>query len=90
VSRKEKSARWHALNYILEKCAHEYHKSLESRILEVLVESFNKETGECEGRCRENKTIQFKGTTDKIGTLQNIKITKGLKWLAKGELVTHS
>lgn len=87
VSRKDKADRWHALNDILEKCAHEYHKSLEGRTLEVLVESFNKETGECEGRSRENKLVQFKGSPDLIGQIVNIKATKGLQWLVKGELI---
>jgi len=85
VSREEKARRWHKLNDLLKICALEYHKMMEGKTVEVLVESFNKETRECEGKSRENKLIQFNGDPELIGKILQIKITKGLKWLAKGE-----
>ncbi len=87
VPREEKARRWHKMNDILEICASEFHNSMEGKEYEVLVESFNESTGECEGKSRENKTIQFKGDPDLIGTIQNVKVTKGLQWLVKGELL---
>lgn len=86
VPRTIKAKRWHALNDILEKCARQYHNSLKGKFLEVLVESFNKETGECEGKSRENKVIQFQGTQDMIGRIVNVEVTKGCTWLAKGRI----
>lgn len=86
IPREEKARRWHKLNGILEECAYEYNQSLVGKTLEVLVESFNPETGECEGKSRENKVVQFKGSERLNGTLQNVKITKALQWLVKGEI----
>jgi len=89
VPREEKAARWHRLNAILEECAFEYHNSLVGRELEVLVDSFNQETSEFEGRSIENKVVQFLGKAeeDLIGNLVKIKATKALQWLVKGEKV---
>ncbi len=87
VPREEKARRWHKLNDILEKCAHDYHQSMEGKNVEVLVESYDESTGECEGKSRENKTVQFKGEPTLVGTIQNVRIIKGLQWLVKGELI---
>lgn len=86
VSRHEKGQRWHRLNEILKNCSYEYHKSLENKELEVLVESYNKVTGECEGKCRENKVVQFPGSPDLIGKITKVKGKKAMNWLIKGEL----
>lgn len=85
VPREEKARRWHKLNNILGEYSGEYHKKMVGRELEVLVESHDEETGECEGRSRENKTVQFKGSPELVGTIQKVKATKSLKWLVKGE-----
>jgi tRNA-2-methylthio-N6-dimethylallyladenosine synthase len=87
ISREVKAKRWHRLNDILTECSLEYHKNMEGKTYEVLVESHNKETGECEGKCRENKVIQFKGTPDLVGKIIQVQVIKGLEWLAKGEKV---
>lgn len=84
VPREEKARRWHKLNDIIKECAGDYHQSLKGKTLEVLVESHNPKTGECEGRSRENKVVQFAGSPDMIGTIHNIKITKALQWVVKG------
>lgn len=86
VPREVKAKRWHRLNDILEECSHEYLTAIIGKELEVLVESYNKDTQECEGRSRENKTVQFIGNPEMIGTIQKIKVTKALKWLVKGEI----
>lgn len=85
VPRTEKARRWHALNDILEECTLAFHRSLEGKTLEVLVEKFDETTGECEGKSRENKVVQFVGDASLIGTLQNVKVTKGMQWMVKGE-----
>jgi tRNA-2-methylthio-N6-dimethylallyladenosine synthase len=87
VQRSIKAKRWHTLNDLLEKCAQKYHNSLKGRVLEVLVESFNEKTKECEGKCRENKVIQFPGTKDLIGKIVKVEIIKGCAWLAKGRII---
>lgn len=87
IAREEKARRWHRLNAILEECSSEKNRACEGKILEVLVEKYNDETGEAEGKSRENKVVQFLGTPDLIGTLVDVKITNSLQWLLKGEKV---
>lgn len=85
VTRQEKARRWHILNKILEECSSEKNRECEGRTFEVLVEKYTEETGECEGKSRESKVVQFKGTPDLIGKIVQVKITKGLQWMLKGE-----
>lgn len=85
ISREVKAARWHRLNDLLEECSSEYNRDLVGKTLEVLVERFNEETGECEGKSRENKVVQFPGSPEMVGTLVPVKITSALQWLVKGE-----
>lgn len=89
VSREEKARRWHALNDVLEKCAADYHGSMVGETHEVLVEKYNEETGECEGRARNNKVVQFPvdaaKAPDLIGQVANVKITSAQKWTVKGD-----
>lgn len=86
IPREEKARRWHILNKILEECSLEYNQKLVARPLEVLVEKFHEETGECEGKSRENKVVQFQGTPDMVGKIVQVRATKAMKWLVKGEL----
>ena len=85
VPREVKAKRWHRLNDILEECSHEYLTAIVGQELEVLVESYNEDTQECEGRSRENKTVQFKGGLEMVGSIQIVKANMALKWLVKGE-----
>ena len=87
VSREEKARRWHKLNDILEKTFAEYHQKLVGKPLEVLVEKFNESTGECEGKTRENKTIQFAGNPNLVGTIAMVRATELKRWMLKGELI---
>jgi tRNA-2-methylthio-N6-dimethylallyladenosine synthase len=99
VPRAEKARRWHELNKVLTNCSREYNQRLVGKTLEVLVEKYNKETNECEGKSRENKTVQFtvaaaKGRASRgkagakfVGTLQKVRITKALDWSVKGSLI---
>lgn len=87
VSRHEKARRWHILNDILEECSYEKNRAMEEKTVEVLVEKYNEETGECEGKSRENKVVQFAGMAEQVGTLVPVRVTKGLQWLLKGETI---
>lgn len=87
VTRQEKARRWHILNDILEECSFEKNKACEGKTLEVLVEKFNEETGECEGKSRESKVVQFKGSPELVSTLVPVRITQGLQWSLKGEIL---
>lgn len=86
ISREEKARRWHILNELLEKSSTKFNESFIGKTVEVLVEKYNEETGECEGKNRENIVVQFKGTPDLVGSIVNPKITKALTWLVKGEI----
>lgn len=85
ISRQEKASRWHRLNALLEAFALDYHQKMVGHTAEVLVEKYIEETGECEGRSRENKVVQFPGAPEQVGQILPIKITKALQWLVKGE-----
>ena len=87
VSREEKARRWHKLNDLLEVTFAEYHQKLIGKPLEVLVEKFNAETGECEGKTRENKTIQFAASPDLVGCIALVRATELKRWMLKGELI---
>jgi len=87
VTREKKAERWHRLNDLLEKSARAYHENLVGKTLEVLVEKYNEETGECEGKSRENKLVQFQGNPNLVGSIVEVKGIKGLEWLVKGELL---
>lgn len=85
VSREEKARRWHKSNSILTECSHEKHEAMVGKILEVLVERYIESTGECEGKSRETKVVQFKGSPDLVGAIVEVKATQALDWLLKGE-----
>lgn len=87
ISRVEKAQRWHRLNDLLEECSIEKNKACEGKILEVLVEKWNETTGECEGKSRENKVVQFSASAGHIGNIVHIKIIQGMQWLLKGEML---
>jgi tRNA-2-methylthio-N6-dimethylallyladenosine synthase len=86
IPREEKARRWHKLNDLLEKYALEYNKNLEGKTLEVLVEKYIEETGECEGKSRENKVIQFKAPKELVGQIVSVKGKEAVQWIVKGEL----
>lgn len=68
VTRQEKARRWHALNTLLEKSAAAYHANMIGQTHEVLVEKFNVETGEYQGRARNNKVVQFAADPQAVKT----------------------
>lgn len=86
VTVAEKARRWHKLNDLLKKYALEYNKKLVGKTLEVLVEKYDKKTRECEGKSRENKTVQFTGEPEMVGEIVNVKTTKAMNWQLKGKI----
>ncbi len=87
VPTKTKSDRWHQLNDLMEEISLRKNRDFEGQNLEVLVESYNPLTKECEGRSREFKLVQFPGQPENIGQIQHIEIIQGLEWVLKGKQV---
>jgi len=87
VPRSVKASRWHTLNSLLEKCSSEYNQKMVGRTFEILVEKFDEATGECEGKSRENKVVQFPGNQNLVGSIVEVKVTKAIQWNVKGELL---
>jgi len=87
VTREEKARRWHKLNDILEESSIAYNQKMVGRTFEILVEKHIAETGECEGKSRENKVIQFTGSPELVGAIVEVEATKALPWLIKGQIL---
>ncbi len=87
VTTEEKARRWHLVNNLLKEISQEKNNQYPGKTLEVLVERFIPETGECEGRSRENKVVQFPGSQESVGRLEQVKIEKALPWVLKGQNV---
>ncbi len=87
IPEETKAKRWHQLNDLLGEISLKRNKAFEGQTLEVLVENYNKLTGECEGRSREFKLVQFPGTPEQVGEIIPVKIKTGMDWLLKGEVV---
>ncbi len=56
-------------------------------IYEVLVETYDEDTGICEGKSREFFRIKFKGNMDLVGKLVNVKITNPKYFSLEGEII---
>ena len=57
------------------------------RIMDVLVESEDKETGKMTGRLSNNYLVHFIGKKDLIGNIINVKLTKSCKFYFEGEII---
>jgi tRNA-2-methylthio-N6-dimethylallyladenosine synthase len=86
VTNEEKARRWHQVNNLLKVISLEKNREYLGRTLEILVERYITESGECEGRSRENKVVQFAGNSDGIGQLIQVEITAALPWVLKGRI----
>lgn len=84
VTPEEKAQRWHKLNDLLIKVSTKKNQAYKGKTLEVLVEKFNEQTGECEGRGREYKLVQFPGEAELIGKIVLVEVTETLQWVLKG------
>lgn len=88
VGRKEKSARWHALNNLVVSTTAKKYKKYKDKTLEVLVERCSQ--GICLGRSSEFCLTKFKGSKDLIGKIVKVKITQPREVELWGELVHSS
>jgi tRNA-2-methylthio-N6-dimethylallyladenosine synthase len=61
---------------------------MEGKVAEVLVEDRSKNSErEVAGRTRTNKIVNFKGSSDMIGSLVEVEIVKGYANSLKGEML---
>ena len=65
----------------------EYNKAMEGKVAEVLVEDRSKNSEEeVSGRTRTNKIVNFKGSSDMVGSFVEVEIVKGYANSLKGEV----
>ena len=65
----------------------EYNKAMEGKVAEVLVEDRSKNSEEeVSGRTRTNKIVNFKGSSDMVGSFAEVEIVKGYANSLKGEV----
>ena len=63
-------------------------KRFENEVVEVFVDGVSdKDENILTGYTKHNKLVNFEGTKDMIGTLQNVKVTKAFTWHLRGELI---
>lgn len=98
ISRIEKRKRWDRINELMKQKVHKKNKTYEGKTVEVLVEKsiLQKSTPDttstttsylCSGRTPDSKEVQFTSDQDLTGEFVNVKITEGLEWLLRGELI---
>lgn len=86
VTREEKAKRWHMLNDLLKEISARKHRAFIGKTVEVLVEDYNEETGECTGTTPHFKRAQFKGSPELLGQFVDVKVNGSATWLLKGKL----
>lgn len=83
VPKKEKTRRKTILNEVLKKTALERNQQLVGTATRVLVERYNKRTGENAGKTETFKTIHFPGIA-MIGQFADVEITEATAWGLRG------
>jgi tRNA-2-methylthio-N6-dimethylallyladenosine synthase len=69
----------------------EHNRAQEGTVQEVLVEGpSKKEPLNMTGRTRTHRVVNFPGTTDLVGKLVNVRLTRGYTWGMMGEQVTEN
>ncbi len=87
VPKEIKAERWHTLNNLLTDISRENNNRYVGKTLEILVERYNSNTQEVEGRSREYKLVQFAGEQELTGRLISVRVTSSLDWVLKGEIL---
>lgn len=88
VSQEEKKERLHRLNELQDAISRRKNDQLRDQVVEVLVEGASKKNDEVlSGRTRTNKLVNFRGPTDLVGKLVDVRITEPQTWTLNGELV---
>jgi tRNA-2-methylthio-N6-dimethylallyladenosine synthase len=72
---------------VYDKVANQLVSRYEGQILDVLVESFDEKRGNLAGRSSQNKSVYFIGSTDLVGQMVKVRITKANPAVFRGELV---
>ncbi|MBI5728425.1 MAG: tRNA (N6-isopentenyl adenosine(37)-C2)-methylthiotransferase MiaB [Candidatus Magasanikbacteria bacterium] len=88
VPREEKKRRWDALQELMEETTYRKNQAYLDGEVSVLVDERRGEW--LEGNSREMKRVRFKGSTDLVGTIQQIRIFKADTWMLWGNLVGQS
>ena len=85
VLREEKKRRWEVLQGLMVETTLRKNQFYVGREVSVLVDE--KGDGWCGGNSSEMKRVRFACTSDMIGRLIRVRITKAMEWLLVGELV---
>ncbi len=86
VPPQEKQRRLEELQALQREITLEKNKSLEGKLMEVLVEGFGERPGQLRGRTRCNRVVNFVGPRDLMGKIVWVRITEGLQNSLRGEL----
>ena len=84
---KEKEERLYRLNELINKYSKESNLKMLNQTYNVLVEGFSTKEGMLFGYTETNKLVNFKGSEEKIGTIQKIKILDAKSFSLDGEIV---
>lgn len=79
--------RFKVLLDVVEECSGKNTKKYEGRIMDVLVESIDKEKGKLTGRLSNNYLVHFEGDDSMIGKIVDIRLVKSKGFYYEGELV---
>lgn len=98
VPRSVKKERWEKMNTLMKRKVFKKNKSYEGRTVEVLVEKSKRlaaspsesTTYLSSGRTPDSKEIEFHSSRDLKGEFVNVKITEGLEWIIRGEVITSN
>jgi len=84
---KEKEERLYRLNELINKYSKESNLKMLNQTYNVLVEGFSTKEGMLFGYTETNKLVNFKGSEEKIGTIQKVKILDAKSFSLDGEIV---
>ena len=88
VTEADKKDRLYRLNELINKQFKEGNNRFDGQVVEVLVEGTSKnDDSVLAGYTRNNKLVNFKGDTSKIGQIVNVKITEAKTWHLAGEIL---
>jgi len=90
IPQKTKEQRLHNLLDIQQNVTQEYLQMLIGTTVELLVESTSKDTTLLKGRTRQWQQVLFPGTTDKIGTIQQVQIHSFSNQTCIGEVIAST
>ena len=87
VSKEEKGVWFRELLKEQEIISEEIAKEQVGKTYKVLVEEASRQDGFLYARTLNNFIVEIEGSTDLIGTFQNVLITSGDTWIIKGKII---